>query len=162
MPKYLRVGIASDHRGYKLKEKLKLFLVRNSYKVFDYGVFSPDRADYPEIAFNLCHHIRNIPHPQKPTIDIGILICGSGLGMSISANKVPGIRAALCLTPKFAKRAREHNNANVLVLAADFTNYQTAQKIVKVFFATPFTGGRHAKRIQQIKEYEKLRIDSIK
>ncbi|MCS7257765.1 MAG: ribose 5-phosphate isomerase B [candidate division WOR-3 bacterium] len=156
MPKITKVGIGADHRGYKLKERLKLFLVRNNYKVFDYGTFSTERTDYPEIAFNLCRHIKNIPQPQRPTVDIGILICGSGLGMSIAANKVKGIRAALCLTPKFAKRAREHNNANVLVLASDFTDFKTAQKTIKTFLTTSFLGGRHTKRIRQISDYEKL------
>jgi ribose 5-phosphate isomerase B len=154
MERAIKVGIGSDHRGYQLKEKLKLFLVREGYEIADFGVFSEERADYPLIAFELCNHIKTIPNPQKPTIEWGILICGSGLGMSIAANKVKGIRAALCLDPEMARRAREHNNANVLVLAADFTHYKSAQKIVRVFFNTKFLKGRHRTRLSQIRKYE--------
>lgn len=154
MAKVLRVGIGSDHRGYKLKEKLKLFLVVQGYKVNDFGVFSDDRADYPLVAFKLAHSVKGVIKPKAPQSDYGILICGSGIGMSIAANKVKGIRAALCLNPEFARRSRRHNNANILVLAADFTTYAKSQEITKVFLSEKFLGERHLLRVKQIRDYE--------
>ena len=148
------IGIGSDHRGYILKEKLKTFLTKQGYKVTDFGVFSEERADYPLVAFELAKHIKGVAKIKSPKLNFGILICGSGLGMSIAANKVKGIRAALCLTPEFAQRSRQHNNANVLVLAADFTSAKKAEKIVKAFLTEPFAQGRHKTRIHQISKYE--------
>ncbi|MBS4016171.1 MAG: ribose 5-phosphate isomerase B [Candidatus Latescibacteria bacterium] len=152
----MKIGIGSDHRGYRLKDKLRLFLVMQGYKVNDFGVFSEDRADYPLVAFKLSQSIKTTQKPKAPKIDMGILICGSGIGMSIAANKVKGIRAALCLTPEFARRARNHNNANVLVLAADFTSLPKAKAIVQTFLTEKFLKERHAVRIRQIKKLEVL------
>ena len=154
MSKVKSIGIGADHRGYKLKEKLKLFLVMQRYKVQDFGVFSDDRADYPKIAIELAQHLKSTPKPKSPKIDWGILICSTGIGMSIAANKVKGVRAALCLTPEFARRSRQHNNANVLVLAGDFTTVKTAEKISQVFLTESFLGERHKTRIRQIMAYE--------
>ncbi|MEO0074839.1 MAG: ribose 5-phosphate isomerase B [candidate division WOR-3 bacterium] len=154
MPKVPYLGIGSDHRGFKLKEKLKFFLVSGGYRVNDFGVYCEERADYPLVAFQLCQHIKEGKRVISPKIDYGILICGSGLGMSIAANKVQGIRAALCLNKELAVRARAHNNANVLVLAADFTSYNKAKEIVKVFLQEKFLGKRHLKRLKQIKDFE--------
>lgn len=151
------VGIGSDHRGFKLKEKLKEFLIKQGYQVKDFGVYSQDRTDYPLVAFALTEHIKNIPKAKIPKLDIGILICGSGLGMSISANKVKGIRAALCLTPEFARRARQHNNANVLVLPADFLTAKKAIEILRVFLSERFLKERHLIRLRQISAYENKR-----
>jgi ribose 5-phosphate isomerase B len=156
MSKVKSIGIGADHRGYKLKEKIKLFLVLQGYKVNDFGVFSEDRVDYPKIAFELAHHIKTTPKPKSPKIDWGILICSTGIGMSIAANKVKGIRAALCLNLEFARRARQHNNANILVLAGDFTSQKKAQEIVKVFLSESFLKGRYKKRTDQMAKYEKL------
>lgn len=150
------IGIGADHRGYKLKEKLKLFLVLQGYKVQDFGVFSEDRADYPTIAFELTSHLTSVPISKPPKVDWGILICSTGIGMSIAANKRKGVRAALCLTPKFAQQARKHNNANVLVLAGDYTPYKKAQVIVKVFLSEKFLKGRYQKRTDQIRRFEKF------
>jgi ribose 5-phosphate isomerase B len=149
------IGIGSDHRGFKLKEKLKEFLIQQRHKVTDFGVYSEARADYPIIAFKLARHIKGVSKIKSPKLDYGILICGSGLGMSIAANKVKGIRAALCSTPEMARRARQHNNANVLVLSADFTKFLRAKEIVNVFLAEQFLGERHKTRINQISNYEK-------
>lgn len=148
------IGIGADHRGYKLKEKLKAFLVKQNYQVIDFGVNSEDRADYPLIAFELSNHIPEVKNPKFPLIRYGILICGSGIGMSISANKVKGIRAALCLSPAMAIRARQHNNANILVLPAEFITLTKAKKIIEVFLKTKFLKGRYQLRNQQILEYE--------
>ena len=150
-----KIGIGADHRGYKLKEALKLFLVMQRYKVQDFGVFSEDRADYPKIAIELAQHLKSTPKPKSPQIDWGILICSTGIGMSIAANKVKGVRAALCTSPKFARQARQHNNANVLVLAGDFTPLKKAKKIVQVFLSTSFLKGRYKKRIDLISKFEK-------
>jgi len=152
--KIQKIGIGSDHRGFKLKEKLKDFLTEQDYKIIDFGVHSEDRADYPLVAFELTQHIKDVPKVKLPKLDIGILICGSGLGMAIAANKTKGIRATLCLNPEFARRARQHNNANILVLAADFTSFPKAKEIVKVFLSETFLGKRHQVRVKQIKDYE--------
>jgi ribose 5-phosphate isomerase B len=155
--KKLRLGIGSDHRGFKLKEKLKLSLAKFGCKVTDFGVFSEKRADYPLVAIKLSKHVKGVPKSKSPTIDYGILICGSGLGMSIAANKVKGIRAALCLTPEFACRSRQHNDANVLVLAADFVKLLQAKAIIQAFIKEKFLGERHIIRIHQISAYENKR-----
>jgi ribose 5-phosphate isomerase B len=155
MSKVINIGIGSDHRGYKLKEKLKLFLVVHGYKVNDFGVFSQERADYPLVAFKLAQAVKGVEKAKAPKNDFGILICGSGIGMSIAANKVKGIRAALCLNPEFARRSRQHNNANILVLAADFTTYAKSQEITQAFLAEKFLGERHLLRVKQIKDFEK-------
>jgi 2-polyprenyl-6-hydroxyphenyl methylase/3-demethylubiquinone-9 3-methyltransferase len=132
--------IASDHRGYDLKEYLKTF-----YPLIDLGAFSCDKkVDYPDYAKKLCKYVLL---EKKP----GILIFGSGIGMSIAANKIKGIRAALCRTIKDAELARLHNDANVLVLSGDFTKLQDAKKIAKVFFETEFSKEeRHLRRIKKL------------
>ncbi len=158
MAKGETIGIGADHRGFKLKEKLKDYLSNQGYKTIDFGVFSENRADYPLVAFALTKHIKEVSKAKTPKLDFGILICGSGLGMSIAANKVKGIRAALCLNPDFAQRARQHNNANVLVLAADFTKSTEARKIAKVFLTERFLGERHKIRIEQIANYEQTEM----
>ena len=144
----MKIGIGSDHRGFKLKESLKYCLVKAKHRVFDFGVFDENPADYPDAAFALTKIL------QKKKIDRGILICGSGLGMSIAANKVKGIRATLCLNERMAKMARNHNDSNVLVLAANFTTLAKAKKILKVWLREKFEGGRHLRRIHKIKKFE--------
>ncbi len=144
----MKIGIGADHRGFLLKEKLKKFLEENNYQIKDFGTYSEEPSDYPDFAFPLCEDL------VKKRINRGILICGSGLGMSISANKVKGIRAALCLNKEMAKMARNHNNANILVLAANFTSLEIAKEIVLTFLKENFEGGRHLRRIKKIKKYE--------
>ncbi|MEO0130422.1 MAG: ribose 5-phosphate isomerase B [candidate division WOR-3 bacterium] len=144
----MKIGIGADHRGFRLKEELKKFLEKNNYQIKDFGTYSEEPCDYPDFAFPLCEDL------IKKKINHGILICGSGLGMSISANKVKGIRATLCLNKEMAKMARNHNNANVLVLAANFTSLETAKKIVLTFLNENFEGGRHLRRINKIRKYE--------
>jgi|UniRef100_A0A7C6ECN6 ribose 5-phosphate isomerase B len=143
----MKIGIGSDHRGFELKEFLKPILQNDGYKVKDFGVFSPAAADYPDIAFALTNAL------SSKAISRGILICGSGLGMSIAANKAKGIRACLCLNEKMAKMARNHNDSNVLVLAANFTTKAKAHKILRVWLQEKFEGGRHRRRIKKIEEY---------
>jgi ribose 5-phosphate isomerase B len=144
----MRIGIGSDHRGFKLKEFLKPVLEKAEYEVLDYGVFHETPADYPDTAFALCKEL------ERGGIERGVLICGSGLGMSIAANKVKGVRAALCLNEKMARMARNHNDANVLVLAANFTSPAKAKKILTVWLKEKFEGGRHLRRIKKILKYE--------
>lgn len=144
----MKIGIGSDHRGFKLKESLKAFLAKTKHRVFDFGVFDESPADYPDAAFALTKDL------QKKKIERGILICGSGLGMSIAANKVKGIRATLCLNEKMAKMARNHNDSNVLALAANFTTFAKAKLILRVWLKEEFEGGRHLRRIQKISKYE--------
>lgn len=145
----MKIGIGSDHRGFELKVFLKKILKNCGYIVKDFGVFDSTIADYPDIAFALAKAW------QKKAIARGILICGSGLGMSIAANKIKGIRAGLCLNEKMAKMARNHNDANILVLAANFTTKTVARKILRVWLKEKFEGGRHRRRIEKIKEYER-------
>ncbi len=143
------IVIASDHAGYNLKEKIKEFLQKENYQVIDVGCFSPDSVDYPEYGAKAIEKILN------KEAEFGILICGTGLGMSIVANRFPGIRATLCHEPYSAKMARLHNNANVLVLGGRIIGEAIAIEIVKTFFETPFEGGRHQRRINLIEELTK-------
>jgi ribose 5-phosphate isomerase B len=140
------IVIASDHAGYFLKEKIKEFLQKENYQVIDVGCFSPESVDYPEYGAKAIEKILN------KEADFGILICGTGLGMSIVANRFSGIRAALCHEPFSAKMARLHNNANVLVLGGRIIGDGIALEIVKTFFETPFEGGRHERRINLIEK----------
>ncbi|MFB0508928.1 MAG: ribose 5-phosphate isomerase B [bacterium] len=144
----MKIGIGSDHRGFKLKEFLKPILEKANHEVLDFGVFDENPADYPDTAFTLTKGL------QKKKIERGILICGSGLGMSIAANKAKGVRAALCLNEKMAQMARNHNDANVLILAANFTTPSQAKKISKVWLKEEFAGGRHLRRVKKILKYE--------
>lgn len=142
------IGIGADHRGFELKAFLKEDLAKHGYEVKDFGVFDPRPADYPDVALALTKDW------QKKRIARGILICGSGLGMSIVANKVKGIRATLCLNEQMAKMARNHNDSNVLVLAANFTSKAKARRILRVWLTEKFEGGRHQHRLEKIKKAE--------
>jgi ribose 5-phosphate isomerase B len=142
------IGIGSDHRGYKLKQALKKYLIAQHHEVRDFGSKDEQPVDYPDIALTLAETVK------RGEIERGILICGSGLGMTIAANKVKGVRAALCSLPKLARRAREHNDANILVLAGDFIRTKQAKLIVGTFLTTPFSGERHQRRIDKIAQYE--------
>jgi ribose 5-phosphate isomerase B len=138
----LKIAIASDHAGFCLKEGIKQAFPEYEWK--DFGAFSIDSIDYPDTGIPASKAVAD------GLCDKGILICGSGIGMSIVANKVPGIRAALCNTPEIAQLSRLHNDANVLVLAGRFTPAPLALEIVKVWFETSFEGGRHQTRINKI------------
>lgn len=141
------IAIGSDHAGYTSKEKLKEYFESNiTYK--DFGTESEESCDYPLIAEKVANSV------SSGECEKGILICGSGIGMSIVANKVKGIRAALCGNVELAKLSRMHNNANVLCLGARMTDFEEIKKIIKVFLETPFEGGRHQKRVDQISELE--------
>lgn len=138
-----KIAIASDHAAFKLKEFLKKYLQEKGAIVVDLGCDSEESTDYPIYAHKLAQYV-------KAEQARGVLLCGSGIGMSIVANRYKGIRAALCTNPEFAKLSREHNNSNVLVLAARFTDENTAKGILETWLNTEFEGGRHQKRVEQI------------
>lgn len=146
---YMRIAIGSDHRGFSLKEKLIRFLRKEGYKVKDYGTYTAESCDYPGIGYKLSRGV------SSGKIKRGILICKTGIGFSIVANKVPGIRAALCYNLESAKFSREHNDSNILVLGSSFVKEGMARKIVKLWLRTEFLGGRHARRIRQIEKIER-------
>ncbi len=143
------VAIGSDHAGYELKEKIKKYFEENSIEFTDFGTFNLESCDYPVIAEKVGKSVSN-KESEK-----GILICGAGIGMSITANKIKDVRAALCYEPELAVLERKHNNANVLCMGGRFTNFEKAKEIVKVFLNTDFEGERHQKRIDLIKKIEK-------
>lgn len=140
----MKIGIASDHAGYELKEILKEELTILGYQTEDFGTNSPASMDYPDVAHPLAKAVENGDLP------LGIAICGSGNGISMTVNKYPGIRAALCWNEELAKLARNHNNANILSLPARFITHQEAIVILKSFLAASFEGGRHETRINKI------------
>lgn len=143
------IVIGSDHGGYKLKEEVKRYFDEKGIKYIDKGTFSEESVDYPEIAKAVAKEV------SEKRADTGILICRSGIGMSICANKFKGVRCAPCYEEQSAKFARMHNNANILALGADYISTNDAICIVRQFLATEFEGGRHAARVDLINEIEK-------
>ncbi len=139
-----KLCIASDHAGYKLKEDIKNHLISKNISIIDLGPFSTNSVDYPEFAKKVSNRLRS------KRSDKGILICGSGTGMAISANKTKGIRAAVCYNIKSTKLSRQHNNANVICIGSRFTNKSIALKLVATFLKTKFEGGRHLRRVKKI------------
>lgn len=138
------LAIASDHAGYATKEELKKYLAELGYNVWDFGTHSEDSVDYPDFAHPLATAI------EKGDYQIGILLCGSGNGVSITANKHQGVRAALCWIPEIAVLARQHNDANVCAIPARFVGLSEAKQIIKAFLDAKFEGGRHTRRIEKI------------
>ena len=144
-----KIAIGADHAGFELKEQIKKFLESEGYKITDFGTNSIDSVDYPLIAKALANSVAQ----KDPTK--GILICGTGIGMSIAANKIKGIIAANCCDSETAKLARSHNNSNVLALGARILDIEKAKQIIKTWLETDFEGGRHQRRVQEIKDLEK-------
>jgi ribose 5-phosphate isomerase B len=145
----MRIGIGADHRGYEAKEALKRYLREKGHSVKDFGTESSDAFDYPDAAFPLARAV------AKKRVSRGILICGSGIGMSIAANKVRGAYAALCGNVKMARMARNHNNANILSLGASFTSAGKMKRIVDAWLGEHFEGGRHRRRFNKIRKEER-------
>ena len=140
-----KIILASDHAGYKLKEFIKKYLIKKRKKVLDLGTKNSKSVDYPDFAHSLSRKMKNDNN------QIGILICGSGIGMDMTANKHKNIRAALCYNIKTTKLSREHNDANVMAIGARTTKKNTALKCVNIFLKTDFDGGlRHLRRIKKI------------
>ena len=138
------VCIASDHAGYNIKEAIKTHLVNRNVSIFDLGPFEEKSVDYPDYAKKLANRVR------LKKSDAGILVCGSGTGMAISANKIKTIRAAVCYNLKSTRLSRQHNNANIIALGARFTKKKLSLKLVETFLKTKFEGGRHLRRVKKI------------
>lgn len=138
------IAIGGDHAGFEYKAKLMKILASNGYDVKDFGPGSDASVDYPDHVHPLCEAI------ERGEVNKGIIICGSGNGVAITANKHQGIRAALCWNEELAALSRQHNNANVLAIPARFIPFELAEKMVKVFLGTDFEGGRHQARVNKI------------
>ncbi len=147
----LKVAVASDHRGVEFKKTLVECLSSLGFKVTDLGVHSEEPFDYPDIAFPLAEKV------ARGEFDRGVLVCMSGTGMAICANKVRGIRAAICENLEQAKLSREHNDANVLIMGSKFIGTKAACEVASEWLKTPFEGGRHEKRVQKIIDFENKR-----
>lgn len=143
-----KIALAADHAGFEEKEKLKSMLTELGVEFEDMGTMSGDSVDYPDFALKAARAVAN------GEFDQGLLVCGSGTGMAIAANKVHGVRAAVAWSPDIARLAREHNNANVLALPARFVDDGQVKEIVKAWFSADFEGGRHERRVEKIIEAE--------
>lgn len=141
----MKIALGSDHAAFEMKEMVKDLLHSKKIDVIDVGTHSPERADYPDYAKKVCHEViaQNIQ---------GILLCGSGIGVSMVANRFKGVRAALCRTPEDAEMARRHNDANVLCLGARFNTEDEIKKIIEAWFENTFEGGRHADRLKKFSD----------
>ena len=141
---FKKICIASDHGGYNLKESIKDLLINKNISIIDLGPFENKTVDYPDYAKKLANRIK------IKKSDVGILVCGSGTGMAISANKIKNIRAAVCYNIRSTRLSRQHNNANIIALGARLTNKILSLKLVDIFLKTKFEGGRHSKRVKKI------------
>jgi len=141
---FKKVSLASDHAGFNLKEEIKKFLIKKKIKVIDLGPKNNNSVDYPDYAKKVA---RNVSFKKS---NIGILVCGSGTGMAMSANKLKKIRAALCYNKTSTRLSRQHNNANIMTLGARLTKKSNAIKLVNVFLNTKFEGGRHLRRVNKV------------
>ncbi len=144
----MKIALGTDHAGYDFKESLQTYLKECGHDVQDLGTYDKESVDYPDYAERVCKYV------VQGQATFGILICGSGIGMSIAANKVHGIRAALAHDLYTARMGRMHNDANVLVLPSRLIALAIAQEITDIFLATPFEGGRHTARLEKIKKLE--------
>jgi ribose 5-phosphate isomerase B len=145
----MRIAVGADHGGYLLKEKLVHFLKKRGHRVKDFGTFSQESCDYPKFSEQVARAV------ARKKAARGILVCKSGTGSCIAANKVRGIRAVVCLNKKQAVLSRQHNDTNVIVFGALFISAKKAQEILKIWLKTEFEGGRHARRLRQIGRIEK-------
>ncbi len=145
----MRIAAGADHAGWNLKEALVNYLIDRGWDVEDFGTFGPDSVDYPDYANKVALAVTNAD------VERGLLICGSGQGMCIVANKTPGVRASLAHDVISARLARQHNDANVLTMGARFVAPELAQEILEVWLATPYEGGRHQRRLEKIEQIER-------
>jgi len=143
----MKIAIGSDHAGFSLKVILKNYLQEKGIEVNDFGTFTEESVDYPDFAHPVAESI------EKKEVDFGIIMCGTGNGINIAANKHKGIRAALCWNSDIAILARQHNDANILTLPARFISKEEAIKCVESFINTPFEGGRHSGRVKKISDF---------
>jgi len=149
----MKIVLASDHGGFQLKETIKEHLIKNGYTITDIGVYNTDSADYPDYGKRAAEMVAN------KESDRGIIICGTGIGISIAANKVNGIRCALCTNEFMAKMSRMHNDANMLALGERVLGKGIALDIVDIWLSTEFEGGRHENRVKKLMEIEKNNRD---
>jgi ribose 5-phosphate isomerase B len=140
----MKIALGADHAGFDVKDDVKSYLESIGHKVIDKGTFSADSVDYPQFGHDVGIAVSN------GDVDRGIVICGSGIGISIAANKINGIRAALCTSSEHAKMSRLHNDANVLALGARMTDYDVLINIIDIWLSTEFEGGRHQQRVEKI------------
>jgi ribose 5-phosphate isomerase B len=150
----VRIALGSDHGGFTLKEEIKKYLNEKGMEYKDFGTHTTDSCDYPDIALPAARAVASGEY------DRGILICGTGIGIGIAANKVQGIRAALCHDTFSARASREHNNANILTMGERVIGRGLAMDIVDIWLKTEFTGGRHQRRVEKIHEIETRALDS--
>ena len=141
---FKKICIASDHAGFVLKDHIKNLLINNNISVIDLGTLDNNSVDYPDYAKKVSSRVKS------GKSDVGILVCGSGTGMAISANKTKGIRAAVCYNLKSTRLSRQHNNANIISLGSRLINKKNAFKLVSIFLKTKFEGGRHLRRVKKI------------
>src|SRR5215831_18293320 len=144
----MKIAIGSDHRGFEVKRRIVSLLGKLGHKVIDVGPQSADSVDYPDFAFEVATAV------STGKVERGILICGTGIGMCIAANKVPGVRAAPCHDSITAEMSRRHNDANILCLSADLLGEELIERMVRIWLETEFEGGRHARRVDKIRRIE--------
>ena len=145
-----KIIIGSDHAGFRLKELLKAFLVKRKFKVVDVGTYSGDSCDYPDFVYPVARKV------SRKRFERGIIICKSGIGSSIVANRFPGVRAALCHNLASTRLSRQHNDSNILVMGEGFVNPGLAKRMTLLWLNTRFEGGRHKRRLNKIKMIERL------
>jgi len=145
----MRVYLGSDHAGFGMKESLKSYFERRGVEVVDVGAYSEDSVDYPDTAAKVARAV------SDASADRGVLVCGSGIGMAIAANKIAGVRAAMVTDPELARMARLHNDANVITLGGRYIPLHVAEQILDAFLDTEFEGGRHLRRVQKIGALER-------
>lgn len=145
----MKIAIGADHAGYALKDQVRDALRQAGHDVVDVGTHSSESTDYPDYAGAVAHDV------VSGAAERGILVCSTGVGMSIAANKIGGIRAAIAFHPDEVRLTRAHNDANVITIGARYTDADAAQEMVRIFLETPFEGGRHARRVGKIAELEK-------
>jgi ribose 5-phosphate isomerase B len=144
----MRIAIGSDHRGFDVKRRIVTLLSDMKHEVLDLGPVSKESVDYPDYAFEVARAV------GQGRAERGILVCGTGIGMCIAANKVTGVRAAPCHDSITAEMSRRHNDANVLCLSADLLGEELIERMVRIWLDTPFEGGRHARRVEKIVRFE--------
>ncbi len=140
----MKISIASDHAGFEQKERLRAFLEGLGHEVCDHGPATDDRVDYPDYAVPVAKDV------AEGRADRGVLVCGTGIGMALAADKIAGVRAANIITPQFAALCREHNDANVITLSGRFVEPDANEEILRTFLTTDFGGGRHVGRVEKI------------
>lgn len=150
----MKMALGCDHRGFELKQKIIPFLAEAGYEYEDFGCYDTSPVDYPDITEKVCKEI------VSGRFERGVLVCSTGVGMGIAANKIRGIRAALCSDIFSAIRSRRHNDANVLVLGGDVIGQGVALEIVRLFLTTEFEGGRHQRRLEKVRQLETTLLDS--